>query len=139
MDNQRFEIVVRAILKNPDGDVLLVKRSKKPHKDKWILPGGKVEFGEKSNEAIIREIKEEINVHFFPIPRLFNDDFHSVPGVHCLVLYYEGDFEGKISLNSNENSSFHFFAKGEILESTEIGFDHQEILLGVFDENKLGK
>jgi len=38
---------------------LLIKRIKEPYLGMWCLPGGKIEYGEKIEEAIIREIKEE--------------------------------------------------------------------------------
>jgi len=59
---KKFEIVVRAIITDKQNRILLVKRAKNPQKDKWCLPGGKVNFGEKSELAIIREIKEELSI-----------------------------------------------------------------------------
>ncbi len=50
-----FEVIARAlILKN--NKILVCKRK---DKDYYFLPGGHVEFGETTKEAIIREIKEE--------------------------------------------------------------------------------
>jgi mutator protein MutT len=43
-----------------DGDrVLLVRRGKAPLAGKWSLPGGLVELGETTREAICREVAEE--------------------------------------------------------------------------------
>ena len=43
-----------------DGDrVLLVRRGKPPLAGKWSLPGGLVELGETTREAICREVAEE--------------------------------------------------------------------------------
>lgn len=39
--------------------ILLIKRKKKPFKGLWALPGGFVEYGETTEEAVIREVKEE--------------------------------------------------------------------------------
>lgn len=41
------------------GKVLMIKRGDPPHNGKWALPGGHLEFGEKLEEAAIREVKEE--------------------------------------------------------------------------------
>ena len=46
-----------AVLK--DNKVLLIKRKYDPFKGKWALPGGFVEYGEKVEDAVIREIYEE--------------------------------------------------------------------------------
>lgn len=56
-------IVVAAALVDPEGRVLLQKRS--PGRQMgglWEFPGGKVELGEKPEEALIRELKEELGI-----------------------------------------------------------------------------
>ena len=45
-----------------DGKLLLVKRLKAPESGCWNLPGGKVDFGERIEAAVAREILEEIGV-----------------------------------------------------------------------------
>ena len=45
-----------------DGRVLLVRRGKPPLSGKWSLPGGLVELGETTAEAIVREVEEECGV-----------------------------------------------------------------------------
>jgi 8-oxo-dGTP diphosphatase len=42
-----------------NNDILLIKRGKNPFKGKWALPGGFVEYGETTQEAIKREFNEE--------------------------------------------------------------------------------
>jgi ADP-ribose pyrophosphatase YjhB (NUDIX family) len=45
-----------------DGRLLLVKRRKAPEAGCWNLPGGKVDFGERIEDAVRREILEELGV-----------------------------------------------------------------------------
>lgn len=45
-----------------EGRILLVKRLKAPEAGHWSLPGGKVDFLERVEDAIRREIREEIGV-----------------------------------------------------------------------------
>ena len=53
--------VVAAVLR--DGDkVFATQRGYGDYKDKWEFPGGKIEPGETPEEAIVREIKEELDV-----------------------------------------------------------------------------
>lgn len=55
---------VGAVIKNSDGKILLMKRGalSKSEPNTWCIPGGAVEFGEKMESAVIREIKEELNI-----------------------------------------------------------------------------
>jgi ADP-ribose pyrophosphatase YjhB (NUDIX family) len=46
--------------------VLLVERGREPLKGWWSLPGGAVETGERLEEAIRREIREETALHVQP-------------------------------------------------------------------------
>ena len=55
--------VVAAIIENNDGDILIAKRNlKKAQGGLWEFPGGKIEKNESADDAIKREIKEELNI-----------------------------------------------------------------------------
>ena len=54
-------IVVAAIIKD-HGQYLATQRNYGEFKDGWEFPGGKIEEGERPEEALIREIKEELKV-----------------------------------------------------------------------------
>lgn len=45
-----------------DGMILLEKRFNEPGKGKWSIPGGLVELGERLEQTVIREVKEETNL-----------------------------------------------------------------------------
>lgn len=40
-------------------DVLLIRRGKPPREGEWSLPGGRIEWGERAEDAALRELKEE--------------------------------------------------------------------------------
>lgn len=42
-----------------DGEILLVRRGAEPGIGKWSVPGGSVEIGERLEEALKREVREE--------------------------------------------------------------------------------
>lgn len=42
--------------------VLLIRRNKNPHKNKWSLPGGFIDINETSKDASIRVLKKETNL-----------------------------------------------------------------------------
>ena len=51
--------VVAAIIKR-DGKIFATQRGYGDYKDGWEFPGGKVESGETPQEALVREIREEL-------------------------------------------------------------------------------
>jgi len=74
-------IAVGAILQAPDGRVLLVRRAKNPHQGKLTVPGGFVDPGEVAEDALRREIREEVSL---AVARL--DYFCSMPNEY----HYQG-------------------------------------------------
>jgi 8-oxo-dGTP diphosphatase len=52
------------------GRILLVKRLKAPEAGHWSLPGGKVDFLERVEDAVRREILEEVGVSIALVRRL---------------------------------------------------------------------
>ncbi|MEH6476524.1 MAG: NUDIX domain-containing protein [Sneathiella sp.] len=51
-----------ALIENENSEILLAKRKRAPEKDHWGFPGGKVDFGETTEAATIREVMEELGV-----------------------------------------------------------------------------
>ncbi|MEO1408076.1 MAG: NUDIX hydrolase, partial [Pseudomonadota bacterium] len=43
-------------------DVLLIRRGQPPMSGAWSLPGGRIEFGERTEDAALRELKEETGI-----------------------------------------------------------------------------
>lgn len=55
--------VVAAIITNEEGEILITQRNlKKAQGGLWEFPGGKIESGETREQAIVREIKEELTI-----------------------------------------------------------------------------
>jgi 8-oxo-dGTP diphosphatase len=93
-------LVAACALVDPDGRVLLARRPPgKPLAGLWEFPGGKVEPGETPEAALIRELKEELDIEV-PAKCLAPVSFasHSYPEFHLLMpLYVCRRWEGDIA------------------------------------------
>jgi len=80
-------LVAACALVDADGRVLLARRPPgKPLAGLWEFPGGKVEPGETPESALIRELKEELDIDVAPrclAPLSFAS--HSYPEFHLLM------------------------------------------------------
>lgn len=73
--------VVGAIIENNNNEILCALRSKDMSLPMmWEFPGGKIEEGESVNEAIVREIKEELDCDIEVIS-IFNDNTHEYENI----------------------------------------------------------
>jgi nucleoside triphosphatase len=64
MSKQRYpEPTVGALIFDPEGRTLLLRSHK--WRDKYVIPGGHIELGERAEDALRREIKEEtgLDIH----------------------------------------------------------------------------
>ena len=63
-----------ALIVNDDGQILMMLRGPKsrnePHH--WNIPGGGVAFGELRADAIVREVKEEVDLDNLPEPMVIS-------------------------------------------------------------------
>ena len=80
-------LVCAVALIDADGRVLMAKRPEgKTLAGLWEFPGGKVEQGERPEDALIRELKEELGInveHSCLAPLTFAS--HSYPDFHLLM------------------------------------------------------
>ncbi len=106
IDHKNIKIVVSLALINDADEILLTKRPKNKHlAGFWEFPGGKVETGEVPEIALIREIKEEldININNKCIAPLSFSEFDYKEFQLLLLLYVCRKWEGEPkSMESNE-------------------------------------
>ena len=97
--------VVAAIIKKDD-KIFITKRSYGEFIDMWEFPGGKVEVGETQEEALIREIKEELelyitNLNYLTTVEYYYPSFHLI--MHCFICEICG---GTLSLNAHNDAKW---------------------------------
>lgn len=73
--------VVAAILQNEKGEVFSAERAYGELQGKWEFPGGKIEPGETGEQAIVREIKEELNTEI-EVKRFYCNVQYDYPAFH---------------------------------------------------------
>lgn len=96
--------VVAAVIQNEEGKILIAQRNlKKSQGGLWEFPGGKIEPNETKEEAIIREIKEEMDIDIeakkFIDQKVFNypDKDINLIAIECKQI------KGDIKLNEHED------------------------------------
>jgi 8-oxo-dGTP diphosphatase len=77
-----------------DGKILLEKRKGEPGKGKWSIPGGLVELGERLDQAVIREVKEETGLdvekpeHFDVVDNMIRDENGEIKYHFVMIDYF---------------------------------------------------
>jgi 8-oxo-dGTP diphosphatase len=109
-----------------DGKLLLIRRGHEPEKGKLALPGGIVEYGETTEEAVVRELKEETGIITRPVELLgVYSDPHRDPRGHFITVAYvliheDGD------LRAGDDAEDAIFKPIEDIHS--LAFDHNKIV-----------
>lgn len=129
-------VVVRAIIVDEGKKkVLLGIRKRGYGADQWALIGGKPEKHETEEEAIVREVKEELAVEFEPAFWFSEIDKNSIEDQTWNVYYFEGMVFGDIKIKKDELGEVKYFSRNEIGE-LDLAFDHKDILLKYFSGKK---
>lgn len=117
-----YGLTMRGIVKNGDGEVLILKRHPKSYygAEKWELPGGKVDKGEFFDEALIREVKEEsgLDCKLDEFCEAIGEEYPQKKTVQ--IIMYLKDIEGEVAI-SDEHVDYKWASVDEIrdLEVTD--------------------
>lgn len=87
MGGERRDIEVVAAIIIRDGKVFATQRGYGEFKDKWEFPGGKVEPGESRENALRREIREELDTTVCPVSLLCTVEY-DYPAFHLTMHCY---------------------------------------------------
>ena len=108
--------VVRLIVQNAEGGVLVLRRAGTAHAEGgWCLPGGKVDYGETVEQAVRKELREETALECGHARFLFyQDSLPPQPGeMHCINLYFECSVSGDLKINP-ESSDWAWIGPDEL-------------------------
>lgn len=107
--------VVKGIIKYRN-KYLIIKRSGEEENGSgsWEFPGGKIEFGESAEEALIREIKEETAIKTTIVRILYTWSLIISENKQFIGLTYLCDTDEEAVMLSSEHSSFAWVFKEEL-------------------------
>lgn len=120
MTEQKYpEPTCAALIFNKNGKMLLVKSFK--WFDKWTLPGGHIELGETKEQALKREIKEEVGLDIEVVDFLMVQDFifdkQFAKKKHFVFLDFVAKCEDdKVSLDKDEIQDYNWVDPKEALK-----------------------
>ena len=109
------------------GKILLIKRGNPPYKGYWALPGGFVEYGETTEEAVVRETKEEtgLTCEVVRLTGVYSAPDRDPRGHTISVVYLMTVVGGEVAAGDDAGDAA-WMDLGELPD--EIAFDHATII-----------
>lgn len=114
MDKQ-IVVIVKGIILHQD-KVLILKRSENDriNPGKWEFVGGKINFGEKLEDALMREVKEEASIDIVIDEVLYATNYRTSPVRNDVVIVYKcRALNDKVTL-SKEHTAFKWADEEEL-------------------------
>ena len=132
---------VAAFIVNDSGDLLVCRRGKEPEKGTFDLPGGFVDDHESAEEAVRREIGEELKAtvtgekYLFSLPNEYDYNKMTVP---TLDMFFECTLEDIGHLKPSDDVEDCFFISLKELNPELFGLKSIKKAVGIFlSRNKL--
>ncbi|MBO7128738.1 MAG: (deoxy)nucleoside triphosphate pyrophosphohydrolase [Prevotella sp.] len=104
--------VVAAIIHDDEGRIFATQRGYGEWKDWWEFPGGKMEAGETPQEALVREIREELSTEI-SVDEFLCTVESDYPKFHLTMHCYLCSLVTK-ALHLNEHEAAKWLAKDEL-------------------------
>ena len=118
------------IIINKKNQVLVGKRAKAGWYafGKWCIPGGKTEEGENFENAVVREIKEEVGCDIAWM-RYFKSFSMQIDKYLAHSIYFYGEVLGKVKLKTDELSEYRWISLDDPeLLKLDYSFDQKKVM-----------
>ena len=130
MPYQSPKTTVDAIIIESNAQIVLIKRKNPPFQDYWGLPGGFVDLGERVEDAVLREVKEEtgLKVKIIKLAGVYSDPKRDPRG-HTITIVYlcKRDEQGDYLKGGDDAKDAKVFKREEI-KKMQLAFDHNLII-----------
>lgn len=116
---------VAVLIIDHQGRLLLTERAREPEKGKLDLPGGFVDIGERAEEAVVREIKEELNLKVQNIRYIGsypNEYVYSGLTIFTLDMAFVCEIADFNEIEASDDVASYRFCSLEIIDFEEIAF-----------------
>ena len=116
--NPKYQ-VVSCFCENEGKFLMLQRNAEKSAGDKWGLPAGKMENNESLEEAIMRELLEEVSLASEGLELLYHSKYYVEHYGYQIVFHVfrtDLDDPSKVKLNKNENQSLLWVTPEESVE-----------------------
>ena len=120
-EHQLFEISQSVIIKNKDGNILILRHSTS---GKWLLPGGRINAREDWHTALNREIQEETGMDF-KINGILDVDSFSDGDKFSYVVVFVGETDDTNVVLSTEHDEYMWISNQS--DSEKYDFWHPDI------------
>ncbi|MFB6320261.1 NUDIX domain-containing protein [Saccharicrinis sp. FJH54] len=114
------------VVQNDSDELLVTKRAFEPYKGKLDLPGGFIMPGETAEAALIREVKEELNVDVYDLNYCFslaNKYPYAGMFVNTVDLVFKGKIKDIQSLKAGDDVASYTFIKVDELKPEDFGVE----------------
>ena len=112
-----------AIVDDGDGRIMLVRRAIEPFKGKWDVPGGFIKPGEDGEDAVHRELDEELGVQVrVGTAAWVIADTYGAEGVPTLNIFYLARIGSGEPAPADDVAEIAWFRANELPPASEIAF-----------------
>ena len=120
------KITVDGIIKKGN-EILLIRRRNIPFKNSWALPGGYLEYNEKTEDAVIREIFEETGLftEIINLIGVYSDPKRDPRGHTVSIIYELRIIKGKLE-SGDDATDVNFFNLNNLPDN--LAFDHKKVI-----------
>ena len=108
---------VGAVVFDDVGRLLLIRRGQEPARDRWSVPGGRVEPGESHQAAVIREVFEETGLNITVVREVGTVRRDALGGGTYVIRDFLGELaEVKAPVGGDDATDASFFAIERLAE-----------------------